>query len=76
MNDITMMKDSDRWPQWPFLPVKHRHQRDPMPLCGVLFADTKPIVLEVNLFAMEGIEDVKRHSYPTFEALAEEWEVD
>lgn len=43
MNDLEMMKDPNRWPLWPRLPLKHRTERQ------LLGLPRHAVLLEVGL---------------------------
>ena len=76
LDHAMMMKDEDRWPIWPRLPVKHVTKREgSFPVMGILFAGQGPKVFVVNMYD-EITEETKTEEFASFEALAVQWEVD
>ncbi len=82
--DRLMMLDPERWPKWPVLPVVERvgGRR-----CGVMFADAKPVVYVMNLYAPAptpcknwgerfACPDVETLEYSQWDDLALIWRVD
>jgi hypothetical protein len=51
--DLRVLIDPDSWPRWPVLPLKRwdkeRHTWD----FGTVFADRRPIVYRVSIFAID-----------------------
>lgn len=81
-----MMLNPDRWPQWPFLPVKNYRRDIPgypwdgMPNCGlmVFFDNVPPTVFMTSLYDMKpGWTDGPQLKYASIdELLAQGWIVD
>lgn len=77
--DLAFMRDPDRWPRYPRLPLKRREGdsdlSDPHAL-ALLIADGRPIIYFGNVFATSGTADLERREYASFEALAADYTVD
>ena len=77
--DIDMMRDPDRWPQWPVLPVKRTDlTKDPAREVGIIGDGGGPTIHLRNLFASSTqIKDAKRMEYLDFTELVQDgWGVD
>jgi hypothetical protein len=79
---LKFMLDPNRWPRWPYLPVKKYPvgMSHGMPDTGVVL-EGKPTVYIANLYALprtpEGWEALQKHEYLTFQALVNDgWIVD
>ena len=73
---LEMMKDEDRWPVWPFLPLKRgEFSRGEV---GILVAGMGPLVHMVNLFETANkLRDCQKAEYTSFEQLVSDgWVVD
>ncbi len=79
---LAMVKDQDRWPCWPYLPVKRRDKNMESKNLGILWIGTGGLIVHhTYLFGMpKTIEEFKampKTEYQTHEAmLADGWEVD
>jgi hypothetical protein len=80
--DREAILNSDKWPNWPFLPVKRR-RGGRHPEVGVLLANDKSLtVYIINLFQIRNGKSLAEqvsvmYSYPTVsEMLTEGWVVD
>jgi hypothetical protein len=68
-NDLQFMKDPDRWPRWPLLPVKRGTQM------GLMLEH--PRVYLRNLWDSTPLADVESIKYDTYESvIADGWIVD
>ncbi len=87
MTDKEMILDEDRWPQWPFLPMKK--YTDSWPDCQVIHAASKTTLIKVNLynlpptildcfmFNLEELNQLPKQTYSSIdEMLADGWIVD
>ena len=82
---VAMVRSPDRWPAWPYLPVKRGHLPD-ADLGIVLASETTvlgdhPTVYLINLFALPRTPDewaaAPKMTYPSAEAMvADGWVVD
>lgn len=80
LRDLDMVKDPDRWPQWPILPLKRGDQNEEI---GFLVASGIPTVYLKNIWALkpgpmrDQLEGVSNLGYSTFEELISDgWRVD
>lgn len=74
-NDLEFMQDENRWPCWPYLPMKnHSDLNNRRYAC--LLADNGPKLFLGNMF--QGIdENTKTEEFPSYEAiLAAGWVID
>lgn len=67
MSDVEFMKDPDKWPYWPVLPLK-RYVNNNLE-CGLIFASGEPKIFLTNVFAGKNLEEVDTISYESYEAL-------
>ena len=82
---LDFLKDPDRWPLWPLLPIKRSRPKQG-PECALMFASGKPEVIFGDLYALdsrpgesysEKFAGLQRKEYPTFEAMvADGWRPD
>lgn len=77
---LAVLKDEERWPQWPYLPMVRSSEQGGPPETAVLRRrlDQKgPYILEMRLLFIPPSDDVKTETYETLEALLEaDWYVD
>lgn len=78
---LAMMKDSSRWPCWPFLPLKRGNNELKDKNLGVLVSGYGPKVFHQYLFdlpsTIEKLESSPNTEYSSFEELlADGWVVD
>jgi hypothetical protein len=78
--ELAMMSEPDRWPQWPLLPIKllgHAFEEEGT---GLLFADKQPIIYLINLWAVkdqEQLRNAKQLKFTSFESILDAgWVVD
>lgn len=78
--NIAFIKNPERWPAYPFLPVKHRTKTDGVfPLHATIVKFFKTRVYHINMYSIDGatkFAELPRTEYESVEALAQEWEVD
>lgn len=82
-DDMRMVMNPDRWPAWPYLPVKKRDHNFEDKNLGVLIA-TEPrtwVVYHTNVFdrptTMAEWEALPKTEYPSaYDMLADGWVVD
>ena len=77
---IAMIKDPERWPLFPFLPMKHRTEKEGQwPVHGFIVKFYPKRVYRRSIHEMaEGasLDGMPRDEYESIAALAEDWEVD
>jgi hypothetical protein len=72
---VAFMKDQDKWPTWPRLPIK-RKRSEGWPELGLLIGGAGPNVYLANLFE-KAIDTTKVIEYDSYEDLFNEgWRVD
>lgn len=75
--ELAMIRDPNRWPCWPQLPLKHRRKKEKdipnMALLGVLI-DGTTTVIEGCMFQIS--DDSPKHEYASVEAILRDWEID
>lgn len=83
LDDAQMIRDPDRWPAWPFLPLKRRDNSLESKNLAVLCADGKDTytLYHVYLFDLpkspEGWKNSPQTTYASIEALLQDgWIVD
>lgn len=88
--ELAMMSQPNRWPQWPLLPVKNPGMRDRgLPVVGIMIEQehevlahasyVKPIVYNVNLYSFKRSElaSYEKWEYPTLQDVVDAgWVVD
>lgn len=75
-NEVEMLENPGKWPQWPCLPLKRGEFPDGE--VGVLVADQGPIVFMMNLFnAAKELKTCERKCYLHYEDITlDGWRVD
>jgi hypothetical protein len=78
-DDIAMLKSSDKWPGWPFLPIKRYVNNDMQ--AAVIWAGEPLNVIETNLFDLpktfDELKKIAHKKYESPEAIVEDgWMVD
>jgi hypothetical protein len=78
---LAMMQEPNRWPKWPVLPVKRRHDKGG-PECGLMI-EGRPTVYIANMFTltpgalMPQLETTQSFGYPSYNDLVNDgWIVD
>jgi len=82
-DDRSFIQNPNRWPQWPFLPIKRRDKTLANKNLGILCdtEDSKIIVYHVNLFDLPKVSlsdpSIPKTNYDSIDALLiDDWEVD
>ena len=77
-DDLAMMRDSNRWPLWPRLPVKRPKGDGQMPELGVMLHDRGKAAPRIYLASVyEDLSKVAVKEYASLEAVvADGWQVD
>ena len=80
--ELAFITNPKGWPKWPALPVIKRGAWK----CGIVMDQREPIVyVGANVFGLdevpgetweEKLSNFEAKTYPTFEALLEEWRID
>lgn len=65
--ELKAMQDPDKWPHWPYLPMKRGNIWTPGNL-GVLVAGQGPVIYRGNLFLFDP-KTCEKTTYDSFEAL-------
>ncbi len=81
MDDLQMMQNPDKWPQWPYLPVKRWVKDRQTPDLAIMSVTgesaSKPIVYFKNMFDSKALIRTKHLEYASFEELLNDgWVVD
>lgn len=80
--ETEMIMDEDKWPCWPFLPMKNHGKKDPQspsfPLLGVIISGRTNRVILANMCDVDKMTDeTPAMEYPSIAAmLADGWIVD
>lgn len=76
--DLQMMREPNRWPQWPVLPlIKRNGSLDDKDYCAFMYATGKPVAYLGNILMLpDTLAECERRPYPTLEALAADYKVD
>lgn len=79
--DIAMMQNAEKWPRWPFLPVKRPDKVAGFGIeCGFLHAsDETAVVYLGSIYGLEGkrLSDLPKKQYDSLELLREDgWMID
>ncbi|MBI2851974.1 MAG: hypothetical protein HYX84_02555 [Chloroflexi bacterium] len=73
MDHIQMLKDEDRWPRWPVLPMIRRRDGE----CGLVVAGRGPTIYLANLFQLDKLPSAEKISFASYEDMVDAgWEVD
>lgn len=79
MNDSEMMGNPDKWPLWPFLPVKRRSNTVEAKDLGFLIDDGVSLIVYISYLPSGPIDldQVMQLVYPNKEAMLKDgWKVD
>jgi hypothetical protein len=77
LRHIAMMQNPDRWPVWPYLPLKRYPASGPMQTGYLVHATDARFTVFLGLIAFARPMDDARETFDSFEAIvAAGWEVD
>lgn len=78
IDDLAFMRDENKWPNWPMLPVKRYTDRGGAPECGIVLSGKTTVYIAYMWGLKEDTFDTcKKYEYGSLDAiLADGWVVD
>lgn len=77
ISDLEFMKDPNKWPMWPFLPLKNRGLRQTSPdRPSVGLLTENGFCMGANLFDPESVVKIEPQAITPEQLIALGWEVD
>lgn len=84
LRDLDMVLHPEKWPCYPFLPLRHTEKRDPscpsLPLLGFVLPDKPTHVIigcvHLTVLGVQEIESLAEEAYKTASEMLEQWTVD